>query len=170
MGAPIRQMLLVVLMSVCVGACRRPAAATYVPELGELMLIQQARHTKLWLAGEAGNWPLAAYELEELDEGFDAVLIHHPDHNGSPVRPRDAIPRMIRVPLDELRDAVKRQDGVAFAARYDALTTACNNCHQAMNVGFNRIQVPDANPYPDQVFAVPQPDLASNAADRPRMR
>jgi hypothetical protein len=53
-------------------------------------------------------------------------------------------------------------NGASFAARYDALTTACNNCHQAMNVGFNRLQVPEANPFPNQVFAVPQPDLATN--------
>ncbi len=160
MRQPIRWIVPVILMSVCLGACRRPTA--YVPELGELMLLQQARHTKLWLAGEAGNWPLAAYELDELDEGFDAVVTYRGTADESPVAPRDAIPRMIRTPIAELRDAVRRQDGTSFAARYDELTTACNNCHQAMNVGFNRLQVPEANPFPDQVFAVPQPELARN--------
>jgi len=162
MREPIRWMVLVVLMSICLGACGRPAGEAYVPELGALMLLQQARHTKLWLAGAAGNWPLAAYELDELDEGFDAIVTYHPVEDGSPVAPRDAIPRMIRTPIADLRDAVRRQDGTSFAARYDELTTACNNCHQAMNVGFNRLQVPEANPYPNQVFAVPQPDLARN--------
>ena len=162
MREPIRWMVPVILMSLGLGACRQSARAAYVPELGELMLLQQARHTKLWLAGEAGNWPLAAYELDELDEGFDAIVTYHPADDGSPVAPRDAIPRMIRTPIADLRDAVRRQDGTSFAARYDALTTACNNCHQAMNVGFNRLQVPEANPYPNQVFAVPQPELARN--------
>src|SRR5437660_11925560 len=105
MREPIRWMVLVVLMSTCLGACRRPAREAYVPELGELMLLQQARHTKLWLAGEAGNWPLAAYELDELDEGFDAIVTFHPVEDGSPVAPRDAIPRMITTPIADLRDA-----------------------------------------------------------------
>jgi len=159
MREPIRWMVPVILLSICLGSCRRQ---TYVPELGELMLLQQARHAKLWLAGEAGNWPLAAYELKELDEGFDAIVTYHPAEDGSPVAPRDAIPRMITTPLADLRDAVSRQDGASFVARYDALTTACNNCHQAMNVGFNRLQVPEGNPFPDQVFTVPQPELARN--------
>jgi hypothetical protein len=117
------------------------------------MLLQQVRHTKLWLAGDAENWPLADYELQELEEGFDTVVIYHPTHEESPVAPKDAIPRMITEPLAELREAVKRKDGALFTERYDALTAACNNCHQAMNVGFNRVQRPQANPYPDQAFS-----------------
>src|SRR5690242_1138313 len=41
---------------------RQPAAGeAYVPGLGEMMTLQQMRHVKLWLAGEAGNWELAGY-------------------------------------------------------------------------------------------------------------
>lgn len=128
----------------------------YVPELGELMTLQQMRHTKLWLAGQAGNWPLAAYEIDELGEGFDAVMQFHPTHEHSPVAPKDAIPRMVIQPLADLKAAAARGDRAAFEESYDALTTGCNNCHQATNYGFNRVQRPDSNPYPNQVFE-PQP-------------
>ena len=37
------------------------------------MALQQMRHIKLWFAGRAGNWPLADYEIGELNEGFDDV-------------------------------------------------------------------------------------------------
>jgi hypothetical protein len=39
------------------------------------------------------------------------------------------------------------------------LTAACNNCHVATNFGFNRVQRPASNPYPNQVFepATPAP-------------
>jgi hypothetical protein len=132
-----------------------PAAVSeaYAPGLGELMTLQQMRHTKLWLAGQAGNWELAAYELDELGEGFDDVVKFHPTHKDSPVAPKDAIPRIITQPLADLRAAVNKKDSGAFARTYDALTAACNNCHQATNFGFNRVQRPEANPYPDQVFA-----------------
>ncbi|PYR25901.1 MAG: hypothetical protein DMF98_10670, partial [Acidobacteria bacterium] len=47
------------------------SADAYVPGLGEMMSLQQMRHVKLWFAGQAENWDLAAYEVDELGEGFD---------------------------------------------------------------------------------------------------
>ena len=145
---------------VVISGCRQPAppaaevtGEAYVPGLGEIMTLQQMRHTKLWLAGEAGNWELAAYEIKELQEGFDDVVKFHPTHDGSPVAPKDAIPRMVTVPLSELGAVVERKDAVAFGEAYDTLTKACNDCHQATNFGFNRVQRPAMNPYPNQVFA-----------------
>lgn len=110
------------------------------------------RHTKLWLAGQARNWKLAAYEIDELGEGFDDVVKLHPTHKESPVAPKDAIPRMIPGPLKDLQAAVDKQDAAAFAVAYDALTNACNRCHEATNFSFNRVQRPASNPYPNQVF------------------
>jgi cytochrome c553 len=135
-----------------------PAAVSeaYAPGLGELMTLQQMRHVKLWLAGRAGNWELAAYELDELDEGFDDVVKLHPTHKDSPVAPKDAVPRMMTQPLADLRAAVTAKDGAAFARSYDALTDACNRCHEATNFGFNRVQRPDVNPYPNQDFSPPK--------------
>src|SRR6202451_4323006 len=43
------------------------------PGLGEIMTLQQLRHIKLWFAGHAGNWPLADYEIGEVNEGFEDV-------------------------------------------------------------------------------------------------
>jgi hypothetical protein len=137
-----------------VGCGKTPQSEAYVPGLGEIMSLQQMRHTKLWLAGEARNWELAAYEVDELGEGFDDVVKFHPTHKDSPVAPKDAIPRMVTQPIASLREAVEHKDVAAFTERYDALTTACNNCHQATNFGFNVVQRPAANPYPNQVFAL----------------
>ena len=138
------------------GSGAPPSAASegYVPGLGELMTLQQMRHAKLWLAGQARNWALAAYELDELGEGFDDVLKFHPTHKESRVAPKDAIPRMVVQPLADLRAVVSRKDGAAFADAYDTLTSACNSCHEATNFSFNRVRRPDANPYPNQVFEI----------------
>ena len=103
------------------------AGEPYVPGLGEIMSLQQMRHTKLWLAGKASNWKLASYEIDELGEGFDDVVKYHPTHKDSPIDPKDAVPLMTKVPLEELRQAVDKQDGKAFASAYDDLTTACNS-------------------------------------------
>jgi hypothetical protein len=165
--------VLVSALSVVGSACRQPpapapgpASATpeaYAPGLGELMTLQQMRHTKLWLAGQAGNWELAAYELDELGEGFDDVVKFHPTHKDSPVAPKDAVPRLMTQPLVDLRAAVTGQDSAAFARAYDVLTAACNACHQATNFGFNRVQRPETNPYPNQVFS----PISASAGSRP---
>jgi hypothetical protein len=147
-------------------ACRQPpppaaatppaapaAAQAYTPGLGEIMSLQQMRHTKLWLAGNAGNWPLAEYEAKELGEGFDDVVTFHPTHEESPVDPKDAIPRIVIQPLMEVRQAIEKKDSKAFVQAYDGLTKGCNDCHMATNFGFNVVQRPATNPYPNQVFA-----------------
>lgn len=150
---PLAAALLVVL-----GGCGRtatspaPGPAGYAPGLGEIMTLQQMRHLKLWYAGRAGNWDLVRYEIDELGEGFDDVVAFHPAHKDSPVDPKDAIPRMIRQPLSELRAAADRRDRVEFERAYDTLTAACNNCHQATNFGFNVVARPTFNPYTNQVF------------------
>jgi hypothetical protein len=145
------------------GACRAEPAAPaettanaapggFVPGLGEIMTLQQMRHAKLWLAGQAGNWDLAAYEADELGEGFDDVVKFHPTHKESPVAPKDAVPRMVIEPLAEVRAAIGRKDPAAFARAYDRLTSACNNCHKATNFAFNVVQRPATNPFPNQAF------------------
>lgn len=114
------------------------------------------RHTKLWFAGQAGNWELAGYELEEIGEGFDDVIAFHPTHKDAPVAPKDAIPRMVTMPLADLKAAIERKDTAAFTTAYGSLTTACNDCHRAMNFAFNVVQTPATNPYPNQSFAPPK--------------
>jgi hypothetical protein len=154
--------ILVVLLG---STCRQPTPAVtgrnaagdaYAPGLGEIMTLQQMRHIKLWLAGDAGNWDLAGYEIKELGEGFDDIVRFHPTHEGSAVAPKDAIPRMITVPMSELRAALDRKDPKDFQQAYDGLTKACNDCHQATNFSFNRVQRPTMNPYSNQVFAPPR--------------
>src|SRR2546422_6670269 len=124
-------LIIVALLALVGSACRQPptpaatpssaSAEAYTPGLGEIMTLQQMRHTKLWLAGEAGNWDLAAYEVKELGEGFDDVVKFHPTHEDSPVAPKDAIPRMVTGPVNDLQAAIMKKDKKAFEDGYDAL-------------------------------------------------
>src|SRR5262245_29096997 len=111
--APIALAIVLALLGAACGQTSTKGEA-YAPGLGELMTLQQMRHTKLWLAGQAGNWDLAAYELDELGEGFDDIVKFHPTHKDSPVAPKDAIPRMIAQPVADAREAVNRKDAARF--------------------------------------------------------
>jgi len=140
--------------------CRQaaaPPAASYAPGLGELMSLNQMRHAKLWFAGEAGNWKLAAYELDELGEGFDDVVRYHPTHKDSPVPIGDAVAKIMREPLSEVARAIEAKDRDRFVRAFDAVTDGCNRCHQATNFGFNVVQRPTSNPFSNQAFGPPPP-------------
>jgi hypothetical protein len=149
---PIILLLASVMATACRGAAPAPAANGYTPGLGEIMSLQQMRHTKLWFAGQNANWLLADYELKELKEGFDDAVAMHPADEEFPLPVKDLVPKKVTVPLQDLAAAIKAQNAGKFDAAFDALTTACNECHQAENFGFNVIQRPTSNPYANQQF------------------
>jgi len=133
------------------------ASEPYVIGLGEIMGLNQMRHAKLWFAGQAGNWPLAAYELDEMREGFDDAKHFHDHHKGVPQPLSQMIPAYIDPPLAELDHAVTARDKAAFTLGFDHLTEGCNGCHKAADFGFNVIQRPTSQPYSNQSFAAPGP-------------
>lgn len=135
-------------------ACSKPpqAAEIYTPGLGEIMTLNQMRHSKLWFAGEAGNWDLAAYELEELQEGLDDAARFHPTHKSSPLPIPGLIEKIMSQPMRELSATIKAHDSAGFPVAYDALTAGCNSCHQATNFGFNVVVRPSTNPFTNQSF------------------
>ena len=133
-----------------------PASAAWVPDLGDLMLQQQMRHAKLWFAGEAGNWKLAAYECAELREGFEEIARLHPTHKEAPVPIDQAIETIILEPVDNLSKAIAKADRKAFEEAFDSVTAGCNGCHEATDYGFSVLQRPKSNPFPNQNFSPPR--------------
>jgi hypothetical protein len=137
--------------------CRREAAtAAFTPGLGEIMTLTQMRHAKLWLAGQAANWPLASYELDELREGMQDAATFHPTHKDAPVPIPEVINKIMTDPLLQLENAISARDSSRFNQAFDALTEACNSCHRATNFGFNVVTRPTGNPYVNQTFEPPQ--------------
>lgn len=134
-------------------ACnRQPPAPQFTPGLGEIMTLTQMRHTKLWFAGEARNWPLASYELDELNEGLEDAAKFHPTHKDAPLPIPQLIMKIMSAPIQHLEEAVAAKDSERFTKAFDELTDGCNSCHQAANFGFNVVTRPTANPYSNQVF------------------
>lgn len=147
-GTPIA---LLVFAALALAGCHR-ADSAYTPGLGEIMALQQMRHSKLWLAGQAANWELAAYETDELDEGFEAAMQFHPQHKSSPMPLTRAIPDFTAVPLQGLHAAIAAKDPKAFTAAFDALTVGCNACHLATQFAFNVVVRPTGNGFLNQDF------------------
>jgi hypothetical protein len=121
----------------------------YVPALGDLMSWIQLRHIKLSFAGKLQNWDLASYELRQIRASLEqAADLYH----GIPASYVGATAD----PIEAINAAIEAKDGARFAKGFNALTAACNACHQGIGRGFIVIQVPTASPFSDQSF-VPNP-------------
>ena len=144
--------LFVALTWVTSAGCGRQGSEPYTPGLGEIMTLEQMRHSKLWFAGQARNWDLAAYELKELREGFADVVKFHPTHEGVPEPLAELLPDIMNAPIETLDEIIAAKDSRRFTTGFDELTNACNGCHEATNFGFNVVQRPSQNPYTNQVF------------------
>ena len=119
--------------------------SVYHPELGEQMLTLQIRHARLWFAGDAQNWTLAAFELQEIKEAFDAVVEQNPEHAiFQPQRLADILPAMTKTPIAALRDAIDHGSRKEFETAYDGLSAACTGCHKAAGNDFLIVQRPTA--------------------------
>ena len=127
-----------------------PKAGPYVPGLGEFMTATQVRHAKLWFAGNAGNWNLAAYELDELKEGLADAARFQPKHGDVLVGPM--IRKNLDAPLADLGKAIDSKNTENFKAAFDGLTEACNTCHAGAGHEFIRIQRPTAPPATNQNY------------------
>ena len=118
--------------------------APMVPGLGEIMTLQQLRHIKLWFAGRAGDWPLADYEMGELNEGFEDVNKLLGGHT---------VDKAVGAPMQALQKIIENKDRAAFTVAFDQLTVGCNSCHRTLERGFIAIQRPTSLPYSNQNFA-----------------
>jgi hypothetical protein len=120
--------------------------STYRPGLGEFMIGIQLHHAKLWFAGKNGNWPLANFEIQEIEEALQNIHRYNYD------RPEVKAIGMLDLPLDSVNNAIQQQSIPLFKKGYVLLTNTCNNCHTATNHGFNVITIPVAPPVSDQEF------------------
>jgi hypothetical protein len=124
-----------------------PAAnEQYVPRLGDIMNSVQSRHMKLWFAGKAQNWELAAFELRQIKAGLLEAAVHYPGI------PATNVTTMTK-PVEAISSAIDARDVKQFAKAVGELTDGCNVCHQSMERGFVVIQTPTVSPFSNQVFA-----------------
>jgi hypothetical protein len=127
----------------------RPPPKPGNPRLADIMEAAQARHIKLWFAGKARNWELAAYETRQIKARLeDAATLYQS-------LPVNNLTTMAG-PLTAIAAAIYAKDARQFTAAYDELTAGCNSCHGAVERSFINVRTPVSNPFSDQDFAPPR--------------
>jgi hypothetical protein len=130
---------------------KEASSGIYLPGLGDLMIGSvQPHHIKVWLAGKEKNWPLAAYELDELKEALEDVAHYRPHWNDLPIA--EMVNSVMTHRIKALNKAIDAGDEARFVAAYGKVTEGCNRCHRAADRGYLVIQVPQHSPFPDQDF------------------
>jgi hypothetical protein len=124
-----------------------PTSESYVPRLSEIMNVIQSQHMKLWLAGSAGNWDLAAFELMQLTDSQAEAAKYYPGIPSTNIV-------KLTVPIKSISDAIGAKDKQRFSKAVESLTEGCNACHRSMGRSFIAIRTPPADrPFGNQLFA-----------------
>jgi hypothetical protein len=121
-------------------------AIPYLSKIGDIMGLIQLRHFKLWFAGSAGNWELAAYEARQIDNGFNVAAKARDTAFGQLMRQRGTSP------LADVAKAIAVRNKEDFNKGFERLTAACNACHSAAHIDFVRIRIPTSSPFTNQIF------------------
>ena len=120
----VRSLPALTLVTAASSATSEPAKP-YEPGLVEFMMLVQNHHAKLWLAGNARNWELADYQVDELKELLEDIAKRIPVYKDVPVG--KMIEATTMPPIGDVEAAIKARDGKAFATAFDKLTAACNS-------------------------------------------
>jgi hypothetical protein len=121
-------------------------AQAYRPGFGDFMSRLQVHHAKLWFAGQAGNWSLAAFERHELDELIQDIRQFKADRKETPLL------SILQPALDSIDQAIKSKNSPVFKESFSILTNGCNACHRATDHGFTIMTIPTDPPFSNQVF------------------
>lgn len=133
-----------------IDSLERQLDKAYKPGLGEFMTGIQLHHAKLWFAGQNQNWPLANFEIHEIQESLDDIEEFCKD------RPEVKSIGMLKPAIDSVTDAIRQKDLQLFKNNFSLLTNTCNNCHKATDHGFNVVIIPVNPPVSNQDFRVAQ--------------
>jgi hypothetical protein len=112
------------------------ALATIQPGLGTVMIEYSNRAGNVYYAAQAGNWGLAAYQLNEMTEIQEVAEHTRPER-------AKALQGFEKSALSPLAKDIVNQDATAFRGDFDKMVTQCNGCHRANGYGFIVYKLPD---------------------------
>jgi hypothetical protein len=122
-----------------------PSSDQYVPQLADIMNAAQLKHQKLYLAGEARNWPLAAFESRQLRNSLAEAAVLY---SGIPVSNVTTLASK----LEAVNNAIAAKNGKGFTEAFAELTGGCNECHRSMGRPFIVMRQPTDHPFGNQQF------------------
>ncbi len=119
--------------------------AAMLPGPARLMHEVGARWWKVYYAAKAGNWPLAQYEVKEVEELIDICMLTRPKY-------QKFMEPFMEQNLKVVAAAIKKQDWAEFEAAYNQSVKDANDYHKAADKPLIRWKLPSTPP-PDMEMA-----------------
>jgi hypothetical protein len=110
----------------------QPGLARLMPEIG-------TRMWKCWYAAEAGNWPLATWQLKELKKLMRVCIFTRPKY-------LEDLEDYMRDDLGPVTAALDARDFAAFDAAYRMAVDRANWYHDKWNKDYIVWRLPEAPP------------------------
>ncbi|MSQ25024.1 MAG: hypothetical protein EXR49_01920 [Dehalococcoidia bacterium] len=115
--------------------------AAMLPGPARLMHEIGTRWWKIYYASQETNWPLAEYEIKEMEELFEICMVTRPKYV-------QWMEPFLHQDVKAVKDAVKKKDWKGFEAAYHLATKNANDYHKAANKPLIHWKLP-AMPPPD---------------------
>ena len=118
-----------------------------VPSNSHIMMDVQWHWTNLWFAGQAKNWPLAAYQFNEARGHIQWLTKKSPIIRSSGPDKEDVDIAGIFDGIDtsslaDVKTAIDMKDSAKFAAAYRTMLESCYSCHKAVGRPYMRPMIP----------------------------
>lgn len=113
--------------------------AAMLPGPARLMNEVGNRWWKVYYAAQAGNWPLAEFEVKEVTELIETCMITRPKY-------AKWMEPFIKDDLGAVRAAIKKQSWAEFEQVYDQAVKNANDYHKAADKPLIRWKLPSAPP------------------------
>lgn len=117
-----------------------------VPSQSHAMADVAYHFSNLWFAGQADNWPLAQFMLNETRSHLRwAVRLRpvRPLSGGGLLNVGDMLTAVEQSTLKELEESVKAKDQARFVTSYKQQLASCYGCHVAAEKPYLRLRIPE---------------------------
>ena len=118
-----------------------------LPTQAHAMIDVEYNFANLWFAGKAGNWPLAAFYLNETKNRIAWAVRVSPQRTLSTGQKLDLAPMMEAITessIPEMGKALTAKDHKAFETAYRHAMGECYACHEAAERPFLKPHIPEA--------------------------
>ena len=117
-----------------------------LPDQSHVMKDVAYHFSNLWFAGQARNWPLAGFYLNETRSHLGWAVRTRPVRRTTTgeIDLRGILDGMDRSLLAGVQKTIEARDPATFAKAYRDALSGCYACHQASEKPYLRPRVPDA--------------------------
>jgi cytochrome c553 len=109
------------------------------PGLGSIMIEFGHRFYVAYYAAKAGNWELAAYQIDELVEVQEVAEATRPKYT-------EALKTFEHGDIADLQKVIKAKNWKQFDAQYTKTAHACNACHTRTGHPYIQYRLPKVAP------------------------